>query len=480
MSGKEGKVTAGGKERRAARRNAGQVILVVLLAVLVLLFAALWLADVHHLVMARDRTQNAGDAAALAGARWQAETLELEGELNLFHLLALAADDAAAVDAITSAQVRALFAGPLAGVAAAQQAAMRNGAPSNPDFVAFMRDAASRARREYAASAGGTTALPEPWPGAWDEYADMLDAIADGGVAAGVDNAAFYGDPAGGHVMLDPAFYAAVLGRDWCWFHRAAPGLLEDYSDFRWWPALPDPPEAAPFSPELLGLHLLPAPIAPARVARMAGVDEALEEAALRLPAWTGDAPDGLPAQAWIRYDLSRWGGWEVMRDPSFPVVGDLRPEYDYAGADAAMRVENPVDRLTSPESGATPMVWTAAAKPFGYLRAETGGRLPPTATPLVLPAFREVRLIPLDASSAPAGGAFDLAWRRHCAEHLPLYVARGPSVLSGSCRHCAALARWEIPAFRERGVRWLSTNAWKCTISPHGGGPGGGSRHAH
>ena len=61
-------MTVGGKERRAARRNAGQVILVVLLAVLVLLFAALWLADVHHLVMARDRTQNAGDAAALAAA----------------------------------------------------------------------------------------------------------------------------------------------------------------------------------------------------------------------------------------------------------------------------------------------------------------------------------------------------------------------------------------------------------------------------
>ncbi len=43
-----------------------------------------------------------------------------------------------------------------------------------------------------------------------------------------------------------------------------------------------------------------------------------------------------------------------------------------------------------------------------------------------------------------------------------------------------AALARWEIPAFRESGERWLATNSWKCTVSSPGGGRGGGSRHAH
>ena len=29
-------------------------------------------------------------------------------------------------------------------------------------------------------------------------------------------------------------------------------------------------------------------------------------------------------------------------------------------------------------------------------------------------------------------------------------------------------------------GVDWLAQNTWKCTVAPPGGGPGGGSRHAH
>ena len=95
--------------------------------------------------------------------------------------------------------------------------------------------------RGYGARLGdGSTAMPEPWPGAWDDYADALEAIAEGGVAAGVDNAAFLTDPSGAHWLLDPAFYDAVLGRDWCWFYRRAPGLLADYDDWRWWPAIPE------------------------------------------------------------------------------------------------------------------------------------------------------------------------------------------------------------------------------------------------
>ena len=42
-------------------------------------------------------------------------------------------------------------------------------------------------------------------------------------------------------------------------FHRHARGLLEDYSDFRWWPSLPERAAEPPFSSELLGLRVRPA-----------------------------------------------------------------------------------------------------------------------------------------------------------------------------------------------------------------------------
>ena len=139
-------------------------------------------------------------------------------------------------ETISEAAIRVSFAGPLAGAAAAQQAAKLNGAPSNEDFTDFVRERALVARRGYGANLGGEDALPEPWPGAWDEYASMLGALADEGVAAGIDNASFFDDPAGGHVLLDQGFYAAVLGRSWCWFHWSAPTLLDDYSGWGWWP----------------------------------------------------------------------------------------------------------------------------------------------------------------------------------------------------------------------------------------------------
>lgn len=463
---------------RTERARGGQVVLLVLFAAVALLVAALWLADVHHAVLAKDRTQNAGDAAALAGARWQATALDLEGELNLFHALALASLDHAAVEAVTNAQLRLLFAGPLAGVAAAQQAAKLNGAPSNPDFAEFVRDCARTARRGYGARLDdGSTALPELWPGAWEDYADALEAIADGGVAAGVDNAAFLLDPAGPHWLLERGFYDAVLGRDWCWFLRNAPGLLDEYDGYRWWPDLPGATDDPAAESELLGLHLRP------RLATLGGVlsDPAVAEA---FGGVGSEAPRPGPGTnelvgAWMCWDSAAWGEWTAMKDPSMPLEGELRAEYDYAGADAAMRVENPFARLADGGDAGESMVWIGAAKPFGHLEVD-GRRVPPTACALVLPVFHDVRLVPLDATAAGAGGSFDLRWRKHCTDHLPRYLSRGLSGLEPGCSCCAALARWEIPELREAGVRWLATNAWKCTTSPPGGSRGGGSRHAH
>ncbi|MCL1910300.1 MAG: pilus assembly protein TadG-related protein, partial [Kiritimatiellaeota bacterium] len=163
----------------------GQALIIIALAVGILLFAVLWVADVHHIVFTKDKTQNAGDAAALSAARWQASTLNFQGELNLMHAMALAAGNYDAASVITQTQARLAFTGPMTAVAAAQQGAKLNGMPVNDDFTAYVKDRAAIVRRQYAAQQGG---IPEPYPNAWNEYAAMLDAIAADGVAAGIDN----------------------------------------------------------------------------------------------------------------------------------------------------------------------------------------------------------------------------------------------------------------------------------------------------
>jgi hypothetical protein len=183
--------------------------------------------------------------------------------------------------------------------------------------------------------------------------------------------------------------------------------------------------------------------------------------------------------QVWFFYSMGRWGTWDSLDDP-FPVDGDVKEQYDYVGADSVMRVEAGITRFMS--DGGTDaedtIVWTGAAKSFGYLETD-GPAVRPNETHLVLPAFREVRLIPIDASTGSAAGSFNLAWRRHCMNHLPVYMVSGPGAISG-CRYCRSLVTWEQPAFRSGGVAWLSTNSWQCTLSPSGGGSGGGTRRAH
>jgi hypothetical protein len=97
-----------------------------------------------------------------------------------------------------------------------------------------------------------------------------------------------------------------------------------------------------------------------------------------------------------------------------------------------------------------------------------------PTAYRLVLPAFSDVRLIPVDTSSAPAAGGFNLAWREHIEQHLPGYMEDGPFSTPSSCWYCRQLRSWENVGLRQAGVDWLSVHSDECR--PRGGGGGGGS----
>lgn len=469
---------------RFSTRASGQAAVFLLMVLVVLLAVFLRNVDLHAAAMGKTKAQNAGDAAALAAARWQANTLNLVGELNLAHAAALDAGDAATVGAITGMQARLLFAGPLTALAAAQAAARKNGIPSNPEFTARLREHAAEVL-EYASPVAGRSAIPEPYPGAWQDYHDALLAIAANGVAAAPDNAQFFGDASGKHILLEKDFYEAVAGREWCWFFlNCSSGgtrtILDDFTDHTWFPPLPDPPEPLVQNAEIFGVGAVP------RLTALRAIG-GLADAVPALSALSSNALD--TADIWYFYSRSAWDThWPGMTEGDedyLPIEGSVREEYDYAGADAVTRLYAPATLLsTAPgaDGERRAILWTAAAKPFGFLRdasSATSRPLRPNAFGLVLPAFRDVRLIPLDAATSGSDASFDIDWRRHCDEHLPPYLASG--ALVADCRYCRNIARFEDPRFRKAGSDWLSENSYKCTLPSHGGGGrGGGTRRGH
>ena len=219
----------------AGHRRSGQTMVFFILVLVILFFIVLWNFDLHKILHVKAVSQNAGDAAALMAARWQGITLNLIGDLNIMHALALSTGDTPAAASITNIQARLCYTGPMIAMMGAQQAAKNNGVYVNDGFTDRLREHARRVRHDYPSrhGPGGSMLFPEPYPGCWTDYADMLDLIVNDGVAAGPDNARLYSDAAGGgHMLLRPDFYEAIAGRSWCWFFRNAPTLLDDYRNF--------------------------------------------------------------------------------------------------------------------------------------------------------------------------------------------------------------------------------------------------------
>ena len=476
----------------ASPARSGQTIIFLLMALTVLAFIFFWNVDLHCIVSAKNLSQNAGDAAALAAARWQGETLNLIGELNLMHALALSAGAPPAVDAITNMQARLCFTGPMTALVAAQVAAKNNRIYVDDDFTSLLRDHAEDVRG-YATPVAGAMVFTEPYPGAWGEYAAMLEAVAGDGLAAAPDNARFFGDATGSHILRDPAFYDAVSGRIWCWFylhptasHNPVRTMLDDFSGYTWWAPLPVPDPPVFENAEIFGLGLVSHQVALEHLVS----DDTLEIGAAQQDAdFSGYVITNVMSIVgnWYFYHPDIWDTWDIMHPDgpdAFPIAGEVKPEYDYTGADVVIRLQSAATRLTpaaGTEAARDDILWTAAAKPFGYLETdETGGqRLRPDTFGIVLPAFRDTRLIPVDAAAGGAGGAFDIAWRRHIDEHLPVYTATGQ--LEEGCGYCAGIGTFEDPEFRRAGVEWLRENNALCTLPGRGGGGrGGGTRRGH
>jgi len=466
----------------AGRKNnrSGQAIIFFIMVLVVLVFVVLWNYDLHKIVYVKSITQNAGDSAALVAARWQGITLNLIGDLNLMHALALSVgNNAVAAPAIRNAQARLCYVGPMIGFMAAQQAAKNNRMYRNPDFDTLLREHADTVQNVYTTEtdANGQMLFPEPYPGCWREYGNMLYLIANDGVAAGPDNAHYYTDYSGSHVLLTIGFYQAISSRNWCWFFINEPDLLHDYENFFpcWWDPLPHIPHVQYINSEIFGLGLTRMFTRLSSFTDFQTISSLATERDLSPPLM----PHAMIIPAtWYCYNDFLWSSWSALSPTNyFPVAGPVRPQYDYAGADAVVRIEAKTSRITPGQRGSTinkTIVWTAAAKPFGYLN---DGQDRPNAYHIVLPAFHDVRLIPIDASSAPSGGSYNLAWRRHIEDHLPEYMADGPS--HSGCWYCQQLLTWESIQFRQSGVSWLSSNSWQCVATP-GGAPGGGTSIGH
>ena len=235
------------------RARRGQIALYLLMTLVAIMVLVLMNVGSFLAVTARNRTMNAGDAAALAVAKKQGELLNEIGNQNLAHLKAVIdrslvrmpfggvdeqrlAEARETCERLMEEQRRVCFLGPLEGIRIGNDWAKRNGIEvADSEAEEVLRQHVIDIRTGYAMD---VEQFPEPWEGAWAEYATALEAAIGGGLYAAPDNIDFV-NAAGGHLLLNAQFYNAVAGRNWCWFHFNAPGAVESYESFRDWAPLP-------------------------------------------------------------------------------------------------------------------------------------------------------------------------------------------------------------------------------------------------
>ena len=488
-----GRINAAWATIRSARGGrSGQVALYLVLVLVAITVLVLANVGTFLSVTAKNRAMNAGDAAALAVAKWQGELINKIGELNVEHLKTALDVDERNEPSVEAARVRCAdvvlrqrktcFLDPLDGIRLGNEAARANGAKPSDEMTETLKQHVIDVRTQYATT---LDLYPEPWAGAWEEYARMLEEKLGQEMYAGPDNIEFVDDDSG-HYLLNREFYHAIAGRNWCWFHYSGGGLLDSYSGFRDWSPLPRADDATRLNrcsnSEVYSLHLQ---ARTGRAVDLLGVpliqdltgatQKQIEESTL-----LND-----PEQTWFFYDTSSSGYWRSWWeiDPGgewqFPVVGSVKTEYDVRGAAAICRVTLDAPSLvTSAERTA---VWSAAAKPFGTVEDERGAASVVTARKeLVLPGtFRAARLVPIDAVGGKDTATADAEWMRHVREDLPAYLLNGPSSSQG-CYYCSQLVAWERPSLRQQGREWLRSHSEDCSRPSSGGYGRGGTPHGH
>ena len=451
----------------------GQVALylvAVLVAIAVLTFMNV---DIFLAIRAKNHATNAGDAAALAAARYQGELLNQVGEDNVDQLKAALKNDWQECLKIMERQRRRVFLGPLEAVqigCMAARTAVSGCEAGGGDYAEEFESAKIKKileqhvfdiRSVYSAD---VDLFPEPWEGAWEEYAQHLELAIGGDVVAGPENAEF-ASAYSCFPLLEQAFYNAVAGEMWCWFKWNGEWLFDRDSH-----NMPRPvftPDRKRDNSEIYSLHL-----------EIKTLPEVLDADWTNIIMRLTGCTEKDMSESWLltngtqrlAFFDARWDSWRESGfsvDNGFPIVGDVKPEYDVYGCAALCRViRGGYD-------------WTAAAKPFGTVENLSGEQDVVTCLKrLVTPAFTDVRLVPIDSVGGRDLHTADYDWMIHVRDHLPRYFENGP--LYNGCWYCRQLVSWENPVFRDRGRRRLQYHSSDC-VRPRGhGGDRGGTAHAH
>ena len=471
---------------KAARR--GQVAVYLIMILVVVLTFALLNVDSFNAVRSKNRLQNAGDAAALAAARKQGSLINEIGRLNIRHLEAALDNDTNACERIVREQRRLALLGPVEALRYANEAAKRNGMAERAEFSKILEDHVRDIRLVYA---GGENQngepYPEPYPGAWTEYATAIQNVISEGLAAGPDNVEFY-DAAGGHLLLNREFYHAIAGRDWCWFHFNNMDVLRNYTSYHDWGPLPSRRENSLDNSEIFSLHVSAQKGAITDLFTL----EEIKTLAERYSSRKVTDEDLLNSfvltnrdQVWFTFDTSMWRTWfnglalaDDEEGYEFPMVGEVKPEYNVRGCAAICRCVNTLE--TFAVEGTSDHTWSAAAKPFGTVESLDGETDTVIALRrFVVPCLTDVRLVSLDSVGGEDLATADYGWVTHVRKHLGYYLMKGP-VNAHGCFYCLQLQTWEHASFRRDGIVWLKYNSGLCVRPTGGHGGHGGTSHGH
>ena len=456
----------------------GQVAVYLVAVILAVAILIVMNVSVFLSVRSKNRAMNAGDAAALAVAKYQGELLNQIGALNIAHLKAALDGDEEECAEIMERQKRLCFIGPLEGIRIGNDAARKNDTDhdAGEGMAEILREHIIDIRNVFAKS---PELYPESWDGAWIEYADNLETIVGvlgDDMVVGPDNIEF-ADSWTCFPLLSKLFYEAISGEDWCWFHFNGEWLFDRDHHNMPRPSFDDPHPIS--NSEVYSLHLEFRPLPPLDDVKMREIVKMLADCSedeLNSPRnLIGDA-----SQEWAFFDgmWHRWSEIDPLGENAFPVVGMVKPEYDVRGCAAICRVETGFEDLL--DGGGGIVSWTAAAKPFGLVEDLEGGVAPVTALGnLVTPAFTDAKLVPVDSVGGLDLATADYAWMKHVKKHLPAYLSRGPHLVGVNCFYCDQLRRWENPVFRARGKTWLKHNSNTC-IRPSNGYGSGGTAHGH
>ncbi len=451
------------------------------MVIVMIAFAALFYFDVHKILHVKAISRNGGDSAALAGARWQAISLNLIGSLNVAQAMAITDNLSSGLatspeaELIAELQRRVTFSGPMFGYVASQQAAKNNGIFNQDAFETDLRAHVDLVLTDYLEFFPEPFEPVPPYNNAWEEYAAMLTLLADHGIAVNAAWQYYQNYSHTNHLLLNPGFYDAIAGRSWCWFFYNAYDELRNYNNWTDWDDLPIIERDPPVNSEIYSLFMRRVTVLDNVPSLSTENDwyaqiEALRTLLIQLEDDQDVVLENFDAD-WAFYHPGRWGGWSGNIPGNFPWDGDIREQYDYAGADIAVGVMAETERHTDFQ-GADTVNWSAGAKAFGDLG---DGRRPNTYG-LVLPAYTDVRLIPIDATMSGGNGQLRHGWLEFILIYLPQYMEYGPSVLPTGNWYANQLRTWERRSFRETGVEWLLDNSDDCYTPPSGGGGGGGS----